>query len=67
MDLSTLHYEDLCNRVAEQLKRKLGDMPTPVASTVEDELIPLLEWAACWEPSDAEMMSAFGTKWSDAL
>ena len=67
MDITALHYEDLCNRAAEQLKRKLGDMPTPVASTVEDELIPLLEWVANWEPSDADMLASFGTKWHDGL
>ena len=67
MDLSTLHYEDLCTRVAEQLKRKLNDMPTAVASTAVDELIPLLEWVANWEPNDAEMLCAFGTKWHDGI
>jgi len=67
MDISALHYEDLCARAAEQLKRKLGDMPTEVAMTVEGDLLPLLEWVANWEPSDQDMLASFGTKWHDGL
>ena len=36
-------------------------------SVVEEELLPVLERIIYWEPSDDEMMSAFGTKWHDGL
>ena len=37
------------------------------ASVVEEELMPAIERIIYWEPSDDEMMSAFGTKWHDGL
>ena len=44
-----------------------SDVPTEVFMTIEDELIPLLESLDDWEPSDTEMMAAYGTKWHDGL
>ena len=67
MNMTEMHYEYLAQEAAEQFKRKLGDMPPEVAARVEDELIPLLDWVSGWEPCDADMQSAFGTKWHDGL
>ena len=44
-----------------------SDVPTDVFFTIEDELIPLLESIDEWEPSDNQMMSAFGTPWHDDI
>jgi len=44
-----------------------SDVPTEVFMTIEDELIPLLEQLDDWEPSDSEMLSAYGTKWHDGI
>jgi len=44
-----------------------SDVPTDVFMTIEDELIPLLQSLEDWEPSDSQMMAAFGTPWHDHL
>ena len=36
-------------------------------NVLEEELMPAIERIIYWEPSDDEMMSAFGTKWHDGL
>ena len=40
---------------------------SPWDSVIEEELMPAIERIIYWEPSDDEMMSAFGTKWHDGL
>jgi len=44
-----------------------SDVPTEVFMDIENELIPLLEQLDNWEPSDNQMMAAFGTPWHDHL
>ena len=38
-----------------------------IVEQIEDIIIPALEYIEGWEPSDDDMMSAFGTKWHDGL
>jgi len=42
------------------------ELPTSSLSDLE-EAYELLEQVVNYEPSDHEMMSSFGTKWSDSL
>ena len=65
--LDACHSRILEIQKEDDKRHQMDSEIDPWRHVLEEELMPALERIVYWEPSDDEMMSAFGTKWHDGL